>query len=90
MATDTTSLINGSTVYNIPITNQNLRFTGTDDYAGVNSGTFVIIVSGYESSVEGLSDTRRTSGTPNRSYSFSNNDVSKFPFNLHNARYDYS
>ena len=90
MATDTTSLINGSTVYNIPITNQNLRFTGTDDYAGVNSGTFIIIVSGYESSVEGLSNTRRTSGTPNRSYSFSNNDVSKFPFDLHNARYDYS
>jgi len=90
LATDMVSLITWSTVYNIPITNQNLRFTWTDDYAGINSGTFLIIVSGYESSVNGLSDTWRTSGTPNRSYIFSNSDVTTFPFNLHNERYDYT
>jgi hypothetical protein len=90
MATNTIGLVNATTVYNVPINNQNLLFTGTDVYAGIHSGTFVIVVSGYESSVTGLSNTRRTSGTPSRSYTFSGNDVSAFAYNLHHERYDYT
>jgi len=89
MSTDSTALVNWSTVYNIPVTNQNLRFTGTDDWAGINSGAFLIVVSGYESSAT-KSNSRRTSWIPDHSYVFSGDDISKFSFNLHNERYDYT
>lgn len=90
MATNTIGLSTWSTGYNVPIDNQNLLFTGTDVYAGIHSGTFVIVVSGYESSVTGLSNTRRTSAPLSRSYTFSGNDVSAFAYNLHHERYDYT
>jgi hypothetical protein len=89
MATDTLGLINATYVYNVPITNQNLFFTGTDVYAGINSGTFVVVVSGYTSSLT-KSNTRRTSGITQYAYTFSGNDITKTPFNLHNERYDYA
>jgi len=89
MATDNT-LLGWSLVYNIPVTNSSLRFTGTDVYAGINSGTFLIIVSGYESSIT-RSDNRRNSWTPDHSFVFSGNDVSKFPFRASsNDRDDYT
>lgn len=89
MATDTMALIDWDQILNVPINNSQLRFTGTDTYAGINSGTFLIIISGYNSSIT-KSDSRRTSWTPDYNYVFSGNDISKFEFNLHNERYDYT
>ena len=77
MATDTTWLVNATTGYNVPITNQNLFFTGTDDYAGINSGTFLIIVTGQESTIQ-KSNTWQWWAI--RSYVYSWTDITKFPY----------
>ena len=75
MSTDTIWLNNWSIVYNIPINNSQLRFTWTDIYAGVNSGTFLIIVTWQESSVMRSNLWQAWSL---RFYVYSWNDINKF------------
>ena len=75
MSTDSANLINSNTVYNIPVNNSQLRFTGTDTYAGINSGTFLIIVTWQESS---LMKSNSWQAWTIRSYVYSWNDISKF------------
>lgn len=89
MSTDNNLLSNWITVYNVPINNNKLQFTGTDKYAWVNSGKFLIIVSGYSSSIK-KSNSRRTSWTPEYNYIFSGADITKSKFNPHDWRFDYT
>ena len=90
LATDTKDLNDdGSTVYNIPIDNDKLLFTGTDDYAWVDPTTLKIVVSGYNSSID-KSASRRESWTPDYSYTFDGVDINGSPYGQEYNRYDYT
>ncbi len=89
MSTDSINLINWTTIYNVPVENSQLLFTGTDVYAWVNSGTFLVVVSGYNSSID-KSDSRITSGTPDYTYTFSGTDITKYGFDEEHWRFDYT
>jgi len=93
------TLVNGATAgnanytYNVPISTDEFNFTGTDERAGINSGTFYIAITGYSSTEK--SSQNRGNGQPAQisgtlTASWPNNNLSLFAISSVWDRSDYT